>query len=126
MRVLVFILILLSSSTAYAEWNLVSKSVDGTKFYVDFERIRKVDGYVYYWHLSDYIKASKYGDFSVKVYHQGDCKLFRFKDLSWTFHKEPMGGGTGDIDNEPDKEWSYPSPKSVNEAILESVCDWVK
>ena len=29
--------------------------------------------------LGDYIKPSKFGDLSVKVYFQVDCKLFRFK-----------------------------------------------
>ena len=45
--------------------------------------------------------------------------------LSYSFHKEPMGGGTGDVDNSPN-EWVFPSPDSLNEIILKSVCDWVK
>jgi hypothetical protein len=33
-----------------------------------------------------------------------------------------MGGGTGEIDNTLDKEWTYPPPDSVAETILKSVC----
>jgi hypothetical protein len=111
------------SSPSYAEWTKVAKNIKGT-FYVDFERIRKHDGYVYWWELSDLLKPiSSEETLSVKAYKQGDCKLFRFKALSWSFHKEPMGGGTGDKINKPDKEWTYPAPNSTSEGILEQVCN---
>ena len=89
------------SSSSYAGWTKVGKTVEGNTHYVDFERIRKVDGYVYYWI---------------------DCKLFRDMELSFSFHKEPMGGGTGEVHNVPDKEWRYPPPNSVAETILKAVC----
>ena len=111
------------SSSSYAGWTEASEGVNGDVFYIDFERIRKVDGYVYYWQLTDYLKPISGGYLSSKIYKQGDCKLFRFKDLSFIFHKEPMGGGTGDTSNNPDKEWNYPSPNAVNETILKSVCN---
>ena len=109
------------SSPSYAEWTEVSKSVDGDTFYVDFERIRKVDGYVYYWFLSDLPKPATDGSLSFKMYNQGDCKLFRFKVLSYSWHKEPMGGGTGITVNIPDNS-RYPIPKSIDEYTLKSVC----
>ena len=126
MRKLTILFILLFStvmfsSPSYAKWTIVSKSVSGDTFYVDFERIRKHDGYVYWWDLTDYLKPSSLGHLSGKIYKQGDCKLFRYKVLSWSFHKEPMGGGIGAV-TPPDKEWKYPHPNSSNEIILKSVC----
>lgn len=109
------------SSPSYAEWTKVSENDIGHTFYVDFEKIRKVDGYVYWWDLEDFLKPSK-GYLSIKYYSQGDCKLFRYKGLSRSFHKEPMGGGTGRVINTPDKEWTYPSPNSSAEIILKKVC----
>ena len=104
---------LMFSSTSFADWTKVSENRGGT-FYVDFERIRKVDGFVYYWTLSDYIKPTKYGDLSSKIYNQGDCKLFRYKYLSVSYYTQPMGMGTHSTSsNKPDKEWKYPSPNSV-------------
>ena len=91
------------SSTSFAGWTELSKNSSGDNFYVDFERVRKVDGYVYWWELTDYLKPDKNGHLSGKVYQQGDCKLFRFKTLSYSFHKEPMGGGNGDV-QEPVKK----------------------
>jgi hypothetical protein len=110
------------SSTSFAGWTKVSENVDGTTFYVDFGRIRKHDGFVYYWTLLDYLKPNKYGTLSSKIYKQGDCKLFRFKSLSFVHHKQPMGGGTGDGNSPKNPEWRYPSPNSVNEILLKSVC----
>ena len=96
----------------------------GNTFYVDFESIKKHDGYVYYWHLADYLKPGEYGTLSSKTYTQGDCKKFRYKNLSTSYHKEPMGGGTGEISNALDKEWTYPPPDTVIETILKSVCQY--
>jgi hypothetical protein len=111
------------SSSLYAKWTEATKNPLGT-FYVDFERIRKHDGYIYWWSLWDFVKPlSRGGELSGKTYQQGDCKLFRLKRLSYIRHKQPMGRDTGDTVNEPDAEWTYPSPNSVDETILKSVCN---
>ena len=111
----------ISSSPVRAEWTRVG-DVDGNTYYVDLERIRKHDGYVYYWTLGNYLKPMKSGAWSVKVYQQADCKLFRFKILSFSSYKEPMGDGTAETDNTPDKDWKYPPPNSAAETILKTVC----
>ena len=113
----------------FAEWTWVSQNVDGTTFYVDFERIRKHDGYVYYWELTDLLKPSKYGHLSSKVYIQGDCELFRFKYLSFVHHKQPMGQGSAisEYNYTPkNPEWIYPTPTSADEINLKRVCAYVK
>ena len=123
--ILTFLLSLMFSSPSYSEWTKVIENIEGNTFYVDFERIRKVDGYVYRWELGDYLKPTERGYLSGKVYIQGDCKLFRVKFLSSSFHKEPMGGGTGDV-QEPVKKhkgWKYPPPNSSIETILKTVCN---
>jgi len=115
------------SSTSFAEWKKVSENVDGDTFYVDFERIRKHDGYVYFWHLSDYLKPNKWGSLSGKLYTQGDCKLFRWKILSGSLHTQPMGEGTpSSTVNPKNPQWEYPPPNSLSEIILKHVCDYAK
>ena len=110
------------SSASFAEWTKVNESVNGHTYYVDLERTRKHDGYVYYWQLTDYIKPTKIGHSSSKIYVQGDCNLIRYKYLSWSFHKGQMGGGTSLVDNDSDKNWTYPTPNSVTEGVLKEVC----
>ena len=109
------------SSPSYSEWTKVAEGVQGDMFYVDLERIRKVDGYVYFWSLSDYVKPISGGVLSSKTYVQADCKLFRFEVLSYSHHKEPMGGGIGET-NTLKQDWVYPTPHSVNEYMLNAAC----
>jgi hypothetical protein len=111
------------SSSSYAEWTKLGTTGGGaTTFYVDFERIRKHGGYVYYWYLLDNLKPDKTGVLSTKIYKQGDCKLIRYKVLSWFFHEEPMGRGDGDTSNPKNPEWKYPPPNSTGETSLKAVC----
>ena len=112
------------SSTSFAEWTKVGENVSGSAFYLDFERIRKVDGFVYFWRLSDLLKPDPDGDLSYKTYSQGDCKLFRFKSLSSSFHKEPMGGGTSFVPFNYIwyEDWKYPGNTLDGTYILKSVC----
>ena len=46
-------------STSFAGWTKVDESVSGDTFYVDFERIKKHGGFVYYWNLTDYLEPDK-------------------------------------------------------------------
>ena len=121
--------LMFSSSTSFAGWTKVSESVVAT-YYVDFERIRKHDGYVYYWELMDLLKPTEEtGDLSAKSYIQGDCKKFRWKGLSASFHKEPMGGGVPADSfsfSASVEEWDYPHPDTSKEIVLKSVCQYAR
>tara|TARA_Y100001936_G_scaffold32258_1_gene30238 strand:+ start:171 stop:464 length:294 start_codon:yes stop_codon:yes gene_type:complete len=94
-----------------------------TTTYVDFDRIRKHGGYVYFWRLLDRLTPNDKGTLSSKSYYQGDCKLFRFKYLSISIYKEPMGKGTSENFTYNDEDWKYPIPDSIIEIILNAVCN---
>jgi hypothetical protein len=47
------------STPSYGEWTMLGRNVSRSTFYIDFERIRKHDGYVYWWDLTDRLKPSK-------------------------------------------------------------------
>ena len=113
---------LMFSSTSFAEWTKVEISIDGDTFYVDLDRLRKHDGYVYFWSLTDFLKPDEYGDLSGKRYVQGDCGLFRVKVLQYVYHKQPMGRDVGETSEPVNKNWRYPQPDTIGESILKSVC----
>jgi hypothetical protein len=69
------------------------------------------------------LKPDKDDYLSAKAYIQGDCKLIRIKVLSYSFHKEPMGGGTGQTLTPKNPEWRYPAPNSSGEIILKIICN---
>ncbi|MFL2814749.1 MAG: surface-adhesin E family protein [Candidatus Puniceispirillales bacterium] len=98
----------------------------GNTYYLDFDRIRKYDGYVYYWSLTDYLKPNKYGYLSGKIYWQGDCKLVRGKPLTFSHYKDPMGEGTGETNSLQNAGWINHKPNTPSEKSLISVCEKLK
>jgi hypothetical protein len=47
------------SSPSYSKWTKVDETANGNTYYVDFERIRKVDGYVYFWRMENWLEPTK-------------------------------------------------------------------
>ena len=46
------------SNVSYAEWIKIAENNSGAEYYVNFKEIRKSNGYVYYWQLTDYLKPT--------------------------------------------------------------------
>jgi hypothetical protein len=115
---------LMFSASSYAEWTRSGTNEHGDHFYVDFERIRKQDDYIYYWALADLKKPLSTGHRSVINYKEADCKSFRFRIVTWSLYKQSMGGGASDAyAGQEHKGWQYPNPNSAIENVLQSVCD---
>ena len=110
------------SSVSFGEWTKFVFNTRGDSYYVDFDRIRKHDGFRYYWVLMDMLEPDKYGTLSVKTYVQADCEIFKYKELSMKFYNQPMGQDSGQTLSE-ESEWKYPSPTSAFEIILTEVCE---
>ena len=110
------------SNVSYAEWIKTTENISGDKFYINFKQIRKSNGYVYYWQLTDYSKPTELGDLSSTIYIQGDCNIFRYAYLNATFHKKSMGKGGYVEPITPKFNWLYPSPNSTSKSVLKAVC----
>ena len=128
MRKLFILTILISSfmmsSIAHAEWTKVSQTVSGDKLYVDFTRIKQSNGRIYFWQLMSYSKPSQFGDQSSMVFYEVECEPFRFKYLADSYYPSPMAKGNPSTENnQPDKNWRYPKPKTSSESVLKTVCN---
>ena len=110
------------SSNSFGEWKYVASSDDGTSVYIDFDLIRKHDGYVYFWALEDLLKPDQDGDMSYINYYQCDCNIFRFKHLSASYYKQAMGNGTVKNVTNENPEWIQVTPNTIMKAYLELVC----
>ena len=78
----------------------------------------------YFWQLTDRLKPTKTGTFSSKAYVEAECGRFRTRILNDMYYKGPMASGKINASsNTPDKDWRYPSPNSVKEFILKTVCN---
>jgi len=125
-KLLVILFSILISFNSYGEWKEIGVGiVGGDTNYIDMDRIREHNGYVYYWTLIDYLKPTIYGHLSSKMYVQGDCGVHRIKYLSFTHSIQSMGEG-GETNNPPNPEWVYPSPGGSSDYELDLVCDYVK
>ena len=124
-KLLILLFSLLISFNSYGEWTQVQE-LDETNFYVDFDRIKTSNGYVYYWDLLNFLKPDQWGNMSVTRYLEGDCGVFRYKTLTYIFYKQQMGNGEGETDTPKNPEWKYFPPKSIGEHNLNSVCNYFK
>lgn len=126
--ILILAALIFPPSPSYAgEWTEVAESVqNGNVYYVNTESIRTHAGFIYYWDMSNNLTPTQFGNLSNKLYHIGDCTLFRQKTLSRIYYKKPMGEGTGKIDNVTKGKWDYPNPDSVAAALLKFACDQTK
>ena len=119
----VFLSFFLFPQTSLSEWTLVVENLDnGGKYYVDFDRIRQKNGYVYYWSLGDFKKPIMDNYISSKVYEMGDCEIFRKKILTFSVYEGRMGQGKSET-FESSGKWEYPEPGSTIETTLRSVCE---
>ena len=125
----VFYMFCINVIKADAEWTLMftESSLDETfdvDFYVDVKTIRKHDGYVYFWTLYDFGKPIK-DSLSLSGYWQGDCNIFKMKELTLIKYKEPMGGGASDEEPlDKNSKWRYPLPSSPMHEILNFTCEY--
>ena len=124
-KLLILLFSILVAFNSYGEWVLYGKNVDGETHYIDFDTIKEHKGYVYWWHMSNYIKPNEFGYMSGELYIQGDCGINRMKYLSYSHSKQPMGE-RGETNNPPNPEWVYPSPGGSSDYELDLVCDYVK
>ncbi len=122
---------MIEKNKATFNWSKVLKE-DATVVYVDFDKIEKRDGYIYYFALFDYnrvVKAYKGYDYSSIVsYYKLDCKEMRDKELEYQEYTKAMG--KGDVVNYIKGQSGFrllPSIKSGEGIILlaDAVCKHV-
>ena len=113
---LVIIFTFLFSTTSWGDWNYVTESVSGDKFYYDKDRIRKSGKFLYFWMLQDLVIPIG-ESLSSTQYVQLECSIFRFKDLKFQVYKNSMGEGEMIVEVTPKDEWDYPKPNSVVESV---------
>jgi hypothetical protein len=113
---------LMFSAGSWAEWTYLYESDTGNKTYVDFDGLRKANGLVYYWSITDLLEPAKGGTMSYKIYSKVDCDTMREMKLSMSVYNLLMAEGTAEYTFTPDPEWLYAQPDSVLEATLNAVC----
>ena len=60
------------------KWTEVYKHTNGDIEYIDFENIRQIGDYIYWYNLTSYIQPRK-NIMSLSTYFKGDCEEMKFK-----------------------------------------------
>ena len=124
MKKLLLIFILLFSSPSYAKWTKITATEDPDRtYYIDVGKVKKKDGYVYYWELSDYLKPNEWKHMSSKTLMEGDCNIPRkARQIYANYHSQPMGNGSASMSSSEKLDWQYSVPNSVLERMLNFAC----
>ena len=110
-------------------WTDKIKTIDeDTEFYIDKKSIRRVENYVYYWSLANYLK-NKEGESadikSVISFHRIDCNDMGYQIILMSFYGKYMGRGenlTHFLDPDTEEEKRFQSKDSVSYKRHEKLC----
>ena len=122
---LFFILVITAPLEGHAEWVFVSKSYDGSDYFVDADRIVRKESMITYWTMTNQKPGNELynsGTKSALMHRVGDCSIKRFKYTQFTFYDQPDLKGEFDIDRKEDKDWTYAQPGSLDEALMNFAC----
>jgi len=123
MRILFLLLFsIIFSLNSYAKWVKTGVNSFGDTDYIDIERIKKIDGHIYYWILIDYPNPTEWGDMSATISMKGDCELNRVKYLSFIYSKKSMGEGKKELSSPSQPKWKFLTPGSGAEYQLKLMC----
>ena len=112
---------LMFSSYSFGKWTKEVTSENDITVYIDYDRINKKNGFIYYRVLYDRITPNRLGSYSVMEVSQGDCVVYRLKILIQHQHKKNMGEGSYRTIKGSDN-WIYPKTNSLYGYVLDKVC----
>ena len=126
-RLLLVILLVLSSGPVSAEWVVLSPSdsARGYSVYVDPGTIRREGDLVTMWHLADFTTPQTVNDvsfLSLKMHAQYDGTYLRWRRLALTNFSGHMGSGDVAYTNAEEGEWTPVASKSLGELLWLEAC----
>jgi hypothetical protein len=122
-----FMLLMLSSQSVYAEWILVSGDDEaGLKVYVDPATLRRNGNLAKMWQLYDYKTVQTVaGDslLSMKRFNEYDCAEERTRMLGYTWFSGNMGNGNVVYSTTEHQPWEPVVPRTINRTLWKVACD---
>ena len=120
-NLLSFLLTLLFSSGASAEWvPYISNSVSGDIWFYDTKKIKKRGDIVYVWTRTKYGERTEFGDGSAEVYYQINCAEYSYTFLRSTYYTDK--NWTNQSAQEGEGEKQYIQPNSTYKLLANIVC----
>ena len=119
-----FAILALYTPHLFAEWEAVATAADNSLInYIDRTTIRKSNGFVYYWVLTDFLEPED-GYFSAKNYFKGICSTKMITLQSSQYFSLTMARGEpAKVNNYEGDAWSNINPNSIGGVTLNAVCN---
>lgn len=122
-KAIAFALMLLATSSAWAEWVKIGSSSSGKiTYYIDPATIRKNGNLRTVWAIQNLFSPDKDGIASQRVKQEYDCELERVRWLSSSFHSKSMADGKVLFGNDAISNWKAVPPQTAISDILKIVC----
>ena len=122
MRLVLFCLLALVTTPAWADWVAVGKSVSGNITYIDPASIQKTGAIIQVWEFTDLKQRGANEEMSKRYLSEYDCKDRRSRILSISGYSEAMLRGKTLYSDTSNQEWDYVAPDTLLEDILDRVC----
>ena len=125
MKILFIILVLLFSSSVFAEWTKIVTSEKGNSLYIDKPTLKIVGDIRFFLYMQNYAKPTTYGDLSSRSYAELNCNSMMSRDLIKDYFSLPLADGSttegsGEI-NSP--QWVYYAPDTIEGILHKEVCN---
>ena len=131
--ILVLVVILISTNALYAtefNWTDKKKSADkSTEFYIDKKSIKRIDNYVYYWTLANYLTHEENENTDVKSvisFNRIDCNDMGYQIILMSLYGEYTGRGenlTHFIDPDTEEEKRFDPKGSISYIRHKELCN---
>lgn len=111
-----------TSTQSGSNWQLVTSTADGDKWYVDPTTIRRDGTLRRYWVVADYRSRGSGGEMSVRTFEETDCREERYRLIQLTAFYGPMLSGRILFNDSEPTRWSQIAPGTVAEGRMRFVC----
>ena len=131
MKKLIFFISMVFTINCWAGWTAVSKNTLNSTYYLDVDKIKQTENYIYLWYLIDYLEPiidhPKYfvnDVMSETNYIKINCNKIIFQRLKVILYGASMATGEvkGDLVPTDNKHWNQVSSGTAFEAVIETVC----
>ena len=115
-----FVLIVLFSQSAYAEWTMLAKDKRDNTYYLD-SAITRSGKIAKAWVLIDFSNPM-IDVHSVKRLYEANCDVGRIRIAYKMFYLDKGGVGTVRSTDAKPGFWNYPAPDSISEKLFDKLC----
>jgi hypothetical protein len=123
MRTLLAMLAVFFTAPAWAEWVVITKTANGTVFYIDPQSIQRDGDLRRISTLMNLQEKNQEGKQSARALEEYDCKAAQNRVLSHSDHSEPFAAGETLSSKDAPTPWKSLTPRTIGQAILLLVCN---